>query len=128
MHEGVEPGLDEDDAAHQLMEVDVVVEGEDGGEAEVAEDGDGVAEDEHEDEDGVEEEGAAARPGQQVEGVGGEAAERGEVTEVHSSLDKEDNVDSDYCEHAANEGNIVLKILLPCERNDLIQKIMSEFL
>ena len=33
MHEGVEPGLDKDDAAHQLMEVDVVVEREDGGEA-----------------------------------------------------------------------------------------------
>ena len=126
MHEGVEPGLDEDDAAHQLVEVDVVVEGEDGGEAEVAEDGDGVAEDEHEDEDGVEEEGAAARPGQQVEGVGGEAAERGEVAEVDRSLDEQADVDDDDGEQEHDEGKVVLEIFSAHERRNLVLEFLAQ--
>jgi len=56
----VDPGLGEDDPADQLVEVDVVVQGQDGGQPEVPEDGDGVAEDKDEDEDRVEEESSSA--------------------------------------------------------------------
>ena len=49
MHDGVDPGLDEDEAADQFVEVDVVVQWEDGGEAEVPELGDAVPQHQHQD-------------------------------------------------------------------------------
>ena len=54
MHDGVDPGLDEDEAADQFVEVDVVVQGQDGGQAQVPQHGDGVAEDQHQDQHRVE--------------------------------------------------------------------------
>ena len=53
---GVYPGLDKDEPPHQFVEVDVVVQREDGGHAEVSQHGDAVAEDQHQDQHGVEEE------------------------------------------------------------------------
>jgi hypothetical protein len=45
-----------------------------------------------------------ARPGEQVEWVGGEAAEHGEVLEVVSSVDKENDVDDAQGEEEEEEG------------------------
>ena len=42
VHDSVEPGLGEDDPADQLVEVDVVVQGQDGGQPEVPEQGDQI--------------------------------------------------------------------------------------
>ena len=42
VHDSVEPGLGEDDPADQLVEVDVVVQGQDGGQSEVPEQGDQI--------------------------------------------------------------------------------------
>ena len=42
VHDSVDPGLCEDDPADQLVEVDVVVQGQDGGQPEVPEQGDQV--------------------------------------------------------------------------------------
>ncbi len=50
----MEPGLAEDDPTHELVEVDVVVEGEEGGEPHVAQDGDGVPQHQHQDHHRVE--------------------------------------------------------------------------
>ena len=38
VHDGVKPGLDENHPAHQLVEVDVVIQGQHGGQAKVSED------------------------------------------------------------------------------------------
>ena len=59
MHDRVDYGLDEDDPSDHLVDVDVVVQREDRGEAHIAEDGDGVAEDEYQYHDRVEEESAS---------------------------------------------------------------------
>ncbi len=59
MHEGVRPREREDDPPDDLVNVDVVVEREEGRGAGVAEAGDGVAEDKGEHQDGVEEQAAA---------------------------------------------------------------------
>ena len=42
VHGGVKPGLAKDDPADELVEVDVVVEGQDLGQSHVPQDGDGV--------------------------------------------------------------------------------------
>ena len=49
MHGSVNPGLYEDEPAHQFVEVDVLVQREDGGEAEVPEHGDAVPQHQHQD-------------------------------------------------------------------------------
>ena len=54
MHESVKPGLEEYEAAGELVEVDVVVKWKNAGQAHVAEEGDGVAQDQAQDEDRVE--------------------------------------------------------------------------
>ncbi len=59
MHEGVRPGESEDDPPYDLVNVDVVVEWEEGRGAGVAEAGGGVAENKGEHQDGVEEQAAA---------------------------------------------------------------------
>ena len=48
MAAGVQQGLEEDEEPNHLVEIDVVVEGEDGGQPEPAEDGDGIPEHEGE--------------------------------------------------------------------------------
>ena len=47
VHDGVEPGLEEDEVAHHLVQVDVMVQREDVGQAQFSEFGDGVTK--HED-------------------------------------------------------------------------------
>ena len=47
MHDGMEPGLEEDEVAHHLVQVDVMVQREDVGQAQFSEFGDGVTK--HED-------------------------------------------------------------------------------
>lgn len=42
VHDRVDPGQDEDELAHELVEIDVVVEGQELGQAEVAQLGDAV--------------------------------------------------------------------------------------
>ena len=54
MHDGVYPGLDKQEPTHQFMEVYIVVEWEDRGQAEVPEHGDGVSEDQDQDQYRVE--------------------------------------------------------------------------
>ena len=110
MHEGVEQGLAEDDPAHHLVEVDVVIEGQEAGQAEVPQHRDAVAQDEDENEDGVEEEGAAAGPGDHVEGVGGETAEHREVTEVEEALEEEDEVEKEDGDEEDKEGFVVAEV------------------
>ena len=54
MHDGMKPGLEEDDVADQLVQVDVIVQGEDGGQPQLAALGNGVAQDQHQDQHRVE--------------------------------------------------------------------------
>ena len=129
VHDGVEPGLDEDHPAHQLVEVDVVIEGQHGGQAEVPEAGDRVAEDEDQDHHGVEEERAATGPGQQVEWIRGEAAQGGEVSEVGNPLDKQSDVDSDQERQEPDERQIILNILLAHRLGNLVHHpLLQSFL
>ena len=57
MHGRVYPGQDKDDPAHQFVEVDVLVQREDGGEAEVSEHGDAVPQHQHQDQHRVKQQG-----------------------------------------------------------------------
>ena len=50
----MEQGLEKDEVAHHLVQVDVMVQGEDVGQAQFSEFGDGVAEHEDQDDHGVE--------------------------------------------------------------------------
>ena len=68
-----------------LVQVDVMVQGQDVGQAQFPEFGDCVAQDEHQDDGGIEEQGATVGPRQHVEGVGRGAAETGEVAEIVGS-------------------------------------------
>ena len=86
MHESVYPGLDKDYPPHQFVEVDVVVQREDGGEAEVPEHGDAVAQDQHQDQHWVEQQGSTTGSGEEIERVGSQTTEGGEVLEVDGSL------------------------------------------
>ena len=61
MHDGVYPGLDKQEPTHQFMEVYIVVEWEDRGQAEVPEHGDGVSEDQDQDQYRVEEQGSTCQ-------------------------------------------------------------------
>ena len=54
VHDGVEPGLEEDEDSEELVDVDVVVEREEESEPELSEFGDHVAVNEQEDQAGVE--------------------------------------------------------------------------
>ena len=49
MHDGVCPGLDEDEVPDDLVQVDVVVQWEDGGHAQLTHDRDRVAQHQHQD-------------------------------------------------------------------------------
>ena len=49
VHEGVDPGLDEDDSSNQFMEVDVLVQRKNGGQTKISQHGDGVAENQNQD-------------------------------------------------------------------------------
>ena len=57
MHDGVKPGLEEDDAPGELVEVNVVIKRDDARKAHVTEEGDGVAKNKAENKDRVEEQG-----------------------------------------------------------------------
>ena len=57
MHDGVYPGLHEDEVADDLVQVDVVVQREDGPESEFSHDCDSVAEDQDQDQHGVVQQG-----------------------------------------------------------------------
>ena len=59
VHDAMEPGLEEDDGAGDLVQVDVLVQREDLDKAELAEEGDKVAEDEEQDHHGIEVQGHA---------------------------------------------------------------------
>ena len=68
-----------------LVQVDVVVKGQDVGQPQFPEFGDCVSQDEHQDDGGVEEQASAVGPRQHVEGVGRGAAEHAEVAEIVGS-------------------------------------------
>ena len=68
-----------------LVQVDVVVEGQEIGQPQLPEFGDSVAQHQHQDDGGVEEQGATVGPRQHVEGVGRGAAEHAEVAEIVGS-------------------------------------------
>ena len=44
VHDGMDPGLDEDDSTNEFMEVDVIVQRENGSQTKISQHGDGVAE------------------------------------------------------------------------------------
>ena len=112
VHDGMEPGLGEDHPTDQLVEVDVVIQGQDRGQTQVPEACDGEAENQYQDHHGVEEESPATGSGQKVERVGGEAALCGEVSEVHRPLDKQGDVYSNQEQQEPDEWKIILYRLL----------------
>ena len=70
VRDGVCHGLEEDDGASHLVNVDVVIQRENRSQAESSHEGDGVPQDQDKDEDGVEDESPAASPRDEVEDVG----------------------------------------------------------
>ena len=92
MTASVKDGLEEDEEPDQFVEIDVVVKRENGGEPEPPEDGDGVPEDEGENKARVEVEHSAAGSGQKIKWIRSHSAEHGEVAEIVSTVDKEDDV------------------------------------
>ena len=111
VHHGVEEALQEDQDPHQFVEVNVVVEWQDGGQANPPEDGDGVPQDESEHQHGVEHDDSATGSGHQVEGVGCETTEGAEVSEVVSSLYEEESVDHQNDEDAEAKVVVVAPVL-----------------
>ena len=92
MTAGVKHGLEEDEEPDQLVEIDVVVQREDGGQPEPPEDGDGVPEHEGQHQARVEVEHSATGSGQKVKRIGSRAVEHRKVAEIVSTVDEEDGV------------------------------------
>ena len=92
MTAGVEQGLEEDEEPDQLVEIDVVVEREDGGQPEPPEDGDGVPEHKGEHQTRVEVKHTATGAGQKVKRIGSRSVEHREVAEIVSTVDEENDV------------------------------------
>ena len=69
MAHGVDNGLDEDEDTNQLVKVDVVIQGNDGGQSKLPEKGDGVPEDQSKDQDCIELQDFTTSSGQLVEGI-----------------------------------------------------------
>ena len=92
MTASVKDRLEEDEEPNKFVEINVVVKREDCGQPEPPEDGDGVPEDEGKHEARVEVEHSAAGSGQKIKWIRSQSAEHGEVAEIISTVDKEDDV------------------------------------
>ena len=108
----VQHAQEEDEAAHDLVEVDVVVQGQDLAPALVPQEGDGVPQHEHDDDDGEGQDVLTSSPGGHVEEVGGEAAQHGHVAEVDDPLGGDGDHDEDQEEDDAEEVLVVVPVLL----------------
>ena len=62
VHDGVDPGLDEDDSSNQFMEVDVLIQRKNGSQSQISQHGDGVPENKNQDQYRVEQKCSSAGP------------------------------------------------------------------